>query len=780
MQHAAISRGAAALQRSRDFELGMTRHGLISCGRKRHRVDNVIGRAMNHRLIRTVWNFACILAVAAFSLGWAGALHAQTSGSTLETLVQGKSAASSKPQRADQKVEISLLSETAAIRPGQPFWVALRQKIAPGWHTYWENPGDSGEPTHIDWTLPDGFTASDIHWPAPNAIPYGTLMNYGYSDEALLLVRITPPAGLSADQVTLRAESRWLVCEEICIPEDGKAWLTLAVADAGAPLDPGNGAEKIAAAVRDLPTEAPWPVNLMVAPEKLALSVQSDALQAENIESLRFFPRDWGLIANAAPQALDWRAEGPRLVMTRGERKGEPIEKLNGLLTVAAADGTREAYNVSVTPGAEVAALPAASGGGASGGLSLWQAAAFAFVGGLILNFFPCVFPVLSMKALSLARGGDSAHGNRSHALAYLGGVMLSFAVLAGLLLALRATGTAFGWGFQFQSPWFVLVMAALFFALGLSLSGVFNFGGALMGMGDSLTRRGGASGSFFTGVLASIAATPCTAPFMGAALGYAVTKPAVEATTVILVLGLGFAAPMTLLSLSGAFARLLPKPGPWMETLKQVLAFPLYATVVWLVWVLSLQTGADGVLAAGAVLVAVGFAAWLVGTTQARRTFRYAGTAVVILAAFALVAPILGTAQDGGPSTDRATAPKAVDEPFSMARLEELRAQGRPVFVNLTAAWCITCKVNEEVALKSEGFHQALERGNIAYLIGDWTNQDPEISQMLEKFGRAGVPLYLLYSGNGEPPEVLPQILTEGMVVRRLASVSQIQTTQK
>ena len=733
--------------------------------------------------MRTIRDIGCLLAFAMVVLAGYGPTHAQSNSSTLETLVKGESSARSTTaqQHTDRKVEIDLLSETGAIRPGQPFWVAVRQTIEPGWHTYWENPGDSGEPTRIDWDLPRGFKASDIHWPPPKAIPYGRLMNFGYSNEALLLVRITPPERLSADRITLRADSRWLVCEDICIPEDGNVRLELAVAEPGAPLSPGTGAQDIAAALRDLPKEAPWPVNLTVAPGKLALTIDSNSLRAENVEKMRFFPRDWGIIANAAAQKLDRQVEGHRLVLARGERKGEPVHKLDGVLTVTSADGSREAYDLSLTPGADVAALPAGSGGAAPGGLSLWQAAAFAFLGGLILNFFPCVFPVLSMKALSLAHGRAGARANRGHALAYLGGVMLSFAALAGLLLTLRATGAAFGWGFQFQSPWFVLVMAALFFALGLSLSGVFNFGGALMGVGDSLTRRGGRVGSFFTGVLASIAATPCTAPFMGAALGYALTQPALEATTVVMVLGLGFAVPMTLLSLSGAFARLLPKPGAWMETLKQLLAFPLYATAAWLVWVLSLQTGADGVLAAGAVLVAVGFAAWLAGTTRARRGIRYAGATGVVVAAFALAAPMLGTAaQNSPPDTNRTAASEQPGEPFSMARLEELRAQGRPVFVNLTAAWCITCKVNEEVALKSQAFRQALERGNIAYLIGDWTNQDPEISRMLAKFDRAGVPLYLLYPGNGEPPKVLPQILTEGIVTRYFAALGQMQTTQK
>jgi len=729
------------------------------------------------QLLRTI---ALLFALAAAALPGADALRAQTSPGALETLVQGGQPGSASSESVDRKVEIALLSETAEIRPGQPFWVALRQKIAPGWHTYWENPGDSGEPTKIAWDLPAGFAASDIHWPPPKAIPYGTLMNYGYSAEALLLVRMTPPRDLEADTVELRASSRWLVCEEICIPEDGEARLTLAVAEGGGALEPGAGADDIAAALRTLPKDAPWPVSLTTAPEKLALTVETDALRGGNVRDMRFFPRDWGVVANAEPQRLDWRADGPRLVLTRGELKDEPIEQLDGLLTITRQDGSREAYNLSLSPARDVAALPAASAGGASAGLNLWQAAAFAFLGGLILNFFPCVFPVLSMKALSLARGGDGARGDRSHALAYLGGVMLSFAVLAGLLLALRATGAAFGWGFQFQSPWFVLVMAALFFALGLSLSGVFNFGGSLIGAGDALTRRGGASGSFFTGVLASIAATPCTAPFMGAALGYAVTQPALEATTVLMVLGLGFAAPMTLLSLSGAFARLLPKPGPWMETLKQVLAFPLYATVVWLVWVLSLQTGADGVLGAGAVLIAVGFAAWLVGMTQAGRAFRYGVSAAVVIVTFSLAGPMVDFAQDARSGDQRAAAPAEVGEPFSVARLDELRAQGRPVFVNFTAAWCITCKVNEEVALNSDAFQEALKRGNIAYLVGDWTNQDPEISRMLEKFNRAGVPLYLLYSGNGEPPKVLPQILTEGFVLRQLDDVGQVRTTQR
>lgn len=731
--------------------------------------------------------FAGTLAAALFAAALSGAAMAQSSsappasGSTLESLVSAR-VARSEPAPDKRMVSIELLSETAAIRPGQTFWVALRQRIAPGWHTYWENPGDSGEPTRIDWTLPDGFEASDIHWPAPEAIPVSSLMNYGYKGEALLLVRITPPREISTERVRLRAQSRWLVCEEICIPEEGNASVALAVAPEGAPPQPGAGGEEISRVLRDLPKPAPWPVALTVAPDKLALSIANDALRKADVEKLRFFPREWGMLENSEPQPLAWEDGRPRLTLTRGELKGQPIDRLEGLLAVTAADGTRRAYEVSVKPTQSVSEIPPAASSGATpgGALSLWQAAGFALLGGLILNFFPCVFPVLSMKAMSLARGGH-ARANRNHGLAYFVGVMASFAVLAALLLGLRATGAAFGWGFQFQSPWFVLLMAALFFSLGLSLSGVFNFGGALMGVGDHLTRRGGASGSFFTGVLASIAATPCTAPFMGAALGYAMTQPAIQSTTVVMVLGLGFALPMTLLSLSGAFARLLPKPGPWMDTLKQALAFPLYASAVWLVWVLSLQTGASGVLAAGAVMVAIGFAAWLVGGFRGAPMWRYAGSAAIIAVAFILAAPAIEAGRITASPDDRgATTTGKIGEPFSLARLEALRDEGRPVFVNLTAAWCITCKVNEEVALKSEGFRQALARGNIAYLIGDWTNQDPEISRMLERFGRAGVPLYLLYPPGGGQPEVLPQILTEGMMLRRFAEVSERRTSRK
>jgi thiol:disulfide interchange protein DsbD len=404
----------------------------------------------------------------------------------------------------------------------------------------------------------------------------------------------------------------------------------------------------------------------------------------------------------------------------------------------------------------------------------------FAFLGGLVLNLMPCVLPILSLKALALARHGGSDGGEaRASGISYFAGVLASFALLAILLAALRGAGLAFGWGFQFQSPVFVLGMAALFFALALSLSGVFSIGGGAAGLGENLTRKPGAAGSFFTGVLATIAATPCTAPFMGVAIGFALTRPAFELALVLEAMAVGFGLPVLALSLSPAARALLPAPGPWMETLKQVLAFPLYATVAWLVWVLSLQIGSDGVLAAGITLTAVGFAAWLVGRASARPALNATLAAAVLIAA--TLAALPGLLSGSAPFTVSARTLAADAEPYSETRLAELRASGRPVFVNLTAAWCISCKVNERLALATEGFRNALVRHNAAYLKGDWTNQDESITRLLKTYGRAGVPLYLLYPADpSRPAIVLPQLLTEAIVVRHFDELDRRQSAAR
>lgn len=465
------------------------------------------------------------------------------------------------------------------------------------------------------------------------------------------------------------------------------------------------------------------------------------------------------------------------------------MPKLTGVLALTeslSGGQVRNGFLIDAQPepaSSAVAALPAApsseasAGGGmrttSAGGLTLWQALLFAIIGGLILNLMPCVLPILSLKVMALASHGGGGHAGAARGgFAYLVGVMMSFAALAGVLLALRGAGEALGWGFQFQSPAFVLVICALFLGLALSMSGVFEIGGSVVGIGEGLTRRGGLAGSFFTGVLATIAATPCTAPFMGAAIGFALTRPAFETVVVLQALGVGFALPIFALSVSGAAHRLLPKPGPWMNTLKQLLAFPLYATVAWLVWVLSVQSGSDGVLAAAFVLVGVGFGAWLLGRTgHAPLRLAAAGAAAVLAFGFALAQFDAPAAREQTPRAAEAGSPDY--EAFSEQRLAELRAQGRPVFVNLTAAWCISCKVNERLALQSDGFRAALRRHNAVYLKGDWTNRDDAISRVLKSFGRAGVPLYVLYPADGRAePIVLPQLLTEAIVVRHFAAL--------
>lgn len=718
-------------------------------------------------MLRTV-----VLFIALFAAGWAGCGLAAKS-------------ADEKP-----KVEAVLIARSAAIQPGQAFTVGLRQRITPHWHTYWKNPGDSGEPTRLTWKLPAGFEASDIRWPIPQALPVGPLMNFGYSDELLLPVTITPPADLAGGaRVTLEALAEWLVCEKICVPESKTVTLTLPIGGPGQPVSPGPDAALFDAVERQMPLPSTWPTRLEAAGDKLKLHVITKDLDPARLAEVRFFPDKWGVISHAAPQPLTWTSDGPSLLLTRGETAQDGLPELSGVLVLTERLGDRTVRNgFRIAP--KATAVSAAPQSGTTrvfsgfDGVSLWQAIVFAILGGMILNLMPCVLPILSLKALALAShdlGRRHDHAARRAAWlgggAYLCGVLVSFGLLAALVLALRAAGETIGWGFQFQSPVFVLAMVVVFFGLALSLSGVFDIGGGIVGTGEGLSRRGGLSGSFFTGVLASVAATPCTAPFMGAAVGYALTRPGVELVIVLLSLGLGFALPMVALAATGAAQRLLPRPGAWMVTFKQALAFPLYATTAWLVWVLSLQSGSEGVLAAGVVLISVGLAAWLVGLGGSGRWVRFGAGGGIALAAFALA-----YAQIGGPAhKERATKNAAAVSaeigsdatPYTAQRVAELRQSGRPVFVNLTAAWCISCKVNERVALSTEGFRDALKRYNIAYLKGDWTTKNDEIGRVLKSFGRAGVPLYLLYPADKTAmPTILPQLLTEAIVLRHFASL--------
>ncbi|KAA0123818.1 thiol:disulfide interchange protein [Methylobacterium sp. P1-11] len=678
-------------------------------------------------------------------------------------------------------VRASLVAEPAAVSGAQPFTLAVRMQIKPGWHVYWRNPGDSGLPPEVTWTLPAGFNAGAIRWPAPERIPIATLMNYGYEGEVTLLVPVTPPPSLDpADPVQIQAKLTYLVCETECVPGSADLALTLPVGKAEP--DPANAA-LFARARAALPVPALWPLRLSSQGDTLRLDFAATGLKADTIRNAAYFPYAETAIDNAAAQVMSVDETGLHLTVGRSSPTDPAPATLPGVLTldeVGTAGSRRLAFaygDEPVLPAAAaapsapspVAAPPVAADFDA---LTLATAAVFAFLGGLILNLMPCVFPVLSIKVLSLVRhAGEGPARLRMHGLAYTAGVLVSFLGLAALLIALKGGGAAIGWGFQLQSPAMVAGLAYLLFAMGLSLSGAVHVGGRLAGLGDGLTHRAGLSGSFFTGVLATLVATPCTAPLMGSAVGFALTQSAGVALAVFASLGFGLALPFLVLTLWPRALRALPRPGAWMETLKQVLAFPVYATVAWLIWVLAQQVDPRGLLAALIGLVLVGFAAWAWehGRAAAPKVGRVsqaaAALALIAVAALAVTLP----RDRAVPSSAQAAADGV--EPFTQARLDALVDAHRPVFIDMTAAWCITCAVNEATSLNTRAVRAAMAERGVTYMKGDWTNQNPEITRLLEKHGRSGVPLYLLYTGTGEP-QVLPQILTEGTVLAALEAV--------
>jgi thiol:disulfide interchange protein len=658
-----------------------------------------------------------------------------------------------------------LVAEAAAIAPGGTLWVDLHLDIAPGWHVYWRNPGDSGLPTQITWSLPAGFSAGDIVWPVPERFVLGNFGNYGYAGAVDLLVPITAPPDVEpGSMVQFVANAAWLACAELCIPGEAKLALTLPVG-VMPPLPDPAAAPLFAAARSHLPQPAGFDARFAIAPRELRLILPAAASAGFDARSVGFFPFDADIVDSASEPRLERRTDGLDVVLARASgAAAAPLAALDGLLVLHGAGDAERALVLHADPSASTAASPAVDGAA----VLWWQALLLALLGGAVLNLMPCVFPVLSLKLLSLAGAEDHA-AQRRHALAYAAGVVLSFALLGGALLALRAGGATIGWGFQLQSPLVVGLLAYLLFAMGLSLSGVADFGAGLAGLGSRFAGRSGLAGAFATGVLAAVVATPCTAPFMGAALGFALLAPVPLALAIFIALGIGLAAPLVAAALIPALARLLPRPGRWMAWFKQLLAFPLYGTVAWLIWVLMQEVGPAGALAALFGLVCVGFAMWIYGCTRlAGPTGRRVGSGL----AAAGMAAALAIAVTASPGPEAAAARGSLAyEPFSMARLAGLTAEHRPVFVNLTAAWCLTCLVNEHATLDSAAVQRAFADHHIVALRGDWTRRNPEITGFLRQFGRSGVPLYVLYDAAGQPA-VLPQILTEGEVLQAVAKL--------
>jgi thiol:disulfide interchange protein DsbD len=663
--------------------------------------------------------------------------------------------AMAQPVRAPH-IEVELVSDATSVQPGVPLTVALRLSPDPHWHTYWRNPGDSGLPTRIGWTLVDGAGVGPIQWPFPESIPLGHLTNYGYHGEVLLLTEIQPPDYLAAGtDFPVIAEAQWLVCEEICIPGEARLTLNLPVSHQATAPDP-VWAEAFTRTRQRLPETRPdWRARFQLSDGRVALLVETPEAAFANVSGVAWFPIAEDLVAYAAPQRTELTADSLRLLQAPSAYLAQPPEAVPGVLVVATGRGNR-AYEFTARH-APPPALDQESRTPAQTPIPAVLLGALA--GGLILNLMPCVFPVLSLKALNLATGGHgSSRGRRRHGLVYGAGVLLSFMAVALLLLLLRAGGEEIGWGFQLQSAGFVTVMIYLVFVVGLNLSGVFEITPAGAGAGQGLAQRSGYAGSFFTGVLAVAVASPCTAPFMGPAIGFALTQSALMSLAVFGMLGLGMALPFIVLAWMPGIGRWLPPPGPWMLGFKQALAFPMYLTAVWLLWVLGRQTGVETMALTLCGLVLAGFSLWLWGQSG-RRRYRGAALAGLIMA---LALPLGSEFREGQAPTHW--------QAYTPARLAALRAEGRPVFVNMTADWCLTCLANEQVALSDPRVTTRLQDLGVTYLKGDWTLRDPEITALLAGFGRSGVPLYVLYPGPPEiEPVVLPQLLTPTIVLDAL-----------
>ncbi|MEM1157150.1 MAG: protein-disulfide reductase DsbD domain-containing protein [Verrucomicrobiota bacterium] len=652
------------------------------------------------------------------------------------------SAAESKIVETDH-VKSQLLSSVTAIEPGKPFDVALMFEIDEHWHTYYKNPGDSGLATSIQWDLPEGFTATEIQWPHPRRLPFGPLTNFGYEGTVFHVVTITPPAALnSADTITFQAKGSWLVCEEICIPGQANYTLSLPVGE-----NQVTGYTELILDAKAEATQTLEGATFNTAANNLLLFLPGIAPESAPV----FFPDTEGLIDNPAPQTVTAQAEGMilsiplatnatlpetlsgRIVTTTGDRFGATIDAVPGDIALAAASQDLSSFLPTLLLG---------------------------FIGGLILNLMPCVFPVLGIKVMGFVQqAGEDRKKVVAHGISFTAGVLVSFWVLAGVLLALRAGGQELGWGFQLQSPGFVFALMVFLFAFGLNLSGLFEFGASAVGIGSKLTSSSEMSGSFFSGVLATVVATPCAAPFLAPALGAALSLPAFFSLILFTSIALGLSAPYLILSLKPELTQFLPRPGAWMETFKQAMAFPLFSTAAYLLWVLDGQVGESQLLRIFFALAGVALALWIYGrwsTPVRSKLSRKVGVSVA-------GAVLLGTLIFAWPQTKQDSVPW---QPWSKSLEQKLIEDERIVYIDFTARWCATCQTNKALVFSDSEVIQRFRKLNIATLKADWTNQDPSITQELASFGRSAVPFNLIYHPGQSEPTILPELLTPGMVL--------------
>ncbi|WP_242140021.1 thioredoxin family protein [Sphingomonas sp. TREG-RG-20F-R18-01] len=665
-------------------------------------------------------------------------------------------AATLDPAGAGTHLKITLVAESDRPMAGTSVTLALASVPAPGWHGYWQNPGDAGFPAKLDWTLPKGASATEPAYPVPGTLIVADLMNYVFERPYAPLVTLKIPAGLAVGTpLPVRLKTNYLVCSaEVCVPESADLSIDLVVGDGT--ITPQARA-RFDAWRRAVPKPLDARATYQTGNGRIRIAVPYPAGAA--LTKAYFYPITTGMIDYAAAQTVTQDGDRILIETNAATTPAAAGTALQGVLQI----GARQGLVVTAAAGTVAASHTAPASGQSLGGASVATATLLAFagavLGGLILNIMPCVFPILSLKALSLARGHLDERAARHEALAYAAGVIAVCVALGGVILALRAGGTAVGWAFQLQDPQAIVVLLLLTVALALNLSGLFEIPTPAF-----VNRSGGAGGAFATGALAAFIATPCTGPFMGAALGAALVLPWAAALAVFAGLGIGLALPFLALGFIPALRRRLPKPGLWMETFRRILAIPMWLTAIALAWVLGHEAGVNG-MAIGLV-VAFGMAVllWIAGARQAR------GLAIgVVLSALLLATVVAGAWLIAGQHPDAIGAPALAPggaEPFSEARLAALQKEGRPVFVYFTADWCLTCKVNEKIAIETDATRKAFADHKVAVLIGDWTNGDPMMGRFIEAHNRAGVPLYLYYAPGVAEPRVLPQVLTSAMLV--------------
>ena len=679
--------------------------------------------------------------------------------------------------------EVELISEQETIRPGESFWIGVRIDMQDGWYVYYRNPGDSGMPMMVEWLHEKDFQIGEIQWPYPQWLDVsGGLTSYGYYDKMLYMMEATAPSDLTpGEEYTLIAEADWLICEDICVPEYADLSLTLTVTDDDITYNE-EWFPLFAETRQKLPVELDfWSTTATYEGNTATLSLTNQAFNIQDYNDVKYFANEEGQIENGATQPFTVDGNTLTIELQKSTYQSGDLDRLWGLLYNEDGwdeSGTIKAITVDVPIGqegsiaADLTAMPLFSSA------FLWILM-FAFVGGLILNLMPCVFPILSIKVMNFMQmAGHKPRLVKLHGLMFALGVLLSFLFLAGLLLGLRAGGEELGWGFQLQTPGFIAFMTFLMFGLGLSLMGVFEIGNSLIQVAGKTETGSGLKGSFFSGILATVLATPCTAPFMGTALGVAITLPAATSLIVFATIGIGMAFPYVLLSSFPALMKYMPKPGAWMETFKQALAFPLFATAIWLIWVFGQQTGVDGLtrLLIGLLLLSLGI--WIIHRWKAYEistTSRVVSRSIAaLLVGFGLIFSVMSQPAQTQNESGITVSYGIEWQDFSIDLVEEYRNNGKNVFIDFTADWCITCKANERVAFSSNRVKDRFAELEFEMIKADWTNRNPEITRTLASFGRNGVPFYVIYSNQHDEPIILPELLTPGIVLNALEQFSQ------